>query len=47
MLAIGLGKHAGALTVHSWGLEGLVEYSAGGSEVCGGACQRAWWPGDP
>jgi hypothetical protein len=26
MLAIGLGKHAGALTVHSWGLEGLVEH---------------------
>ncbi len=24
MLAIGLGKHAGALTIHSWGLEGLV-----------------------
>lgn len=26
MLAIGLGKHAGALTLHSWGIEGLTRH---------------------
>ncbi len=26
MIAIGLGKHAGALTIHSWGIEGLSKY---------------------
>ncbi|MBE3558460.1 MAG: DUF2088 domain-containing protein [Ktedonobacteraceae bacterium] len=26
MIAIGLGKHAGAITVHSWGVEGLAHY---------------------
>jgi hypothetical protein len=26
MLAIGLGKHAGALTIHSWGYSGLMQY---------------------
>jgi hypothetical protein len=26
MLAIGLGKHAGALTLHSWGIEGLTQH---------------------
>ncbi|HZO74590.1 MAG TPA: lactate racemase domain-containing protein [Ktedonobacteraceae bacterium] len=28
MVAIGLGKHAGALTIHSWGVEGLSRYTA-------------------
>lgn len=26
MVAIGLGKHTGALTLHSWGIEGLVQH---------------------
>jgi hypothetical protein len=26
MIAIGLGKHAGALTIHSWGLDGMKRY---------------------
>lgn len=26
MVAIGLGKHAGALTLHSWGIEGMTTY---------------------
>jgi hypothetical protein len=26
MLAIGLGKHTGALTIHAWGYEGLLEH---------------------